>query len=63
MPGGVNSPVRSFNAVVSTPVFVFKAQGQSVYDVDGSAYFDYMTIKCPLLYLQAPKAWVFCRNI
>ena len=36
MSGGVNSPVRAFNAVKNTPFFVDKAQGAYIYDVDGS---------------------------
>mgnify|MGYP005761215319 CR=1 FL=1 len=35
MPGGVNSPVRAFNAVKKTPFFVERAQGAYIYDVDG----------------------------
>lgn len=42
MPGGVNSPVRAFNAVKSTPFFVEKAQGAYIFDVDGNKYVDYV---------------------
>lgn len=42
MPGGVNSPVRAFNAVKKTPFFVEKAQGPYIYDVDGNKYVDYV---------------------
>ncbi len=42
MPGGVNSPVRAFNAVKKTPFFVEKAQGAYIYDVDGNKYIDYV---------------------
>lgn len=42
MPGGVNSPVRAFNAVKKTPFFVDKAQGAYLYDVDGNKYIDYV---------------------
>ena len=35
MPGGVNSPVRAFNAVNRHPFFVDRAQGAYLYDVDG----------------------------
>lgn len=42
MPGGVNSPVRAFNAVKKTPFFVEKAQGPYIYDVDGNKYIDYV---------------------
>ncbi|MBF4985645.1 aspartate aminotransferase family protein, partial [Nonlabens mediterrranea] len=36
IPGGVNSPVRAFNAVGGTPVFVDHAKGAYLYDVDGN---------------------------
>ncbi|MBH44727.1 MAG: glutamate-1-semialdehyde-2,1-aminomutase [Gammaproteobacteria bacterium] len=42
MPGGVNSPVRSFKSVKSSPFIVSKAKGSSIYDVDGSKYIDYV---------------------
>ncbi len=42
MPGGVNSPVRAFNAVKKTPFFVKKAQGPYIYDVDENKYIDYV---------------------
>lgn len=42
MPGGVNSPVRAFNAVKKTPFFVERAQGAYIYDVDGNEYVDYV---------------------
>ena len=42
MPGGVNSPVRAFNAVKKTPFFVEKAQGAYIYDADGNKYIDYV---------------------
>ncbi len=42
MPGGVNSPVRAFGSVGRTPVFIEKAKGSKVYDVDGNEYIDYV---------------------
>jgi len=38
--GGVNSPVRAFRAVGGEPVFLERAEGARVYDVDGNAYVD-----------------------
>ena len=38
--GGVNSPVRAFRAVGGSPVFVERAQGAYIYDVDGHRYVD-----------------------
>lgn len=42
IPGGVNSPVRSFMAVKSTPPFIDKGKGSKLYDVDGNEYIDYI---------------------
>lgn len=43
IPGGVNSPVRSFNSVGGTPVFFQRAQGAYLFDVDGKPYIDYIS--------------------
>jgi glutamate-1-semialdehyde 2,1-aminomutase len=40
MPGGVSSPVRSFEAVGSQPFFVERAEGATITDVDGNTYID-----------------------
>jgi glutamate-1-semialdehyde 2,1-aminomutase len=40
IPGGVNSPVRAFEAVGSTPFFVARANGATITDVDGNEYVD-----------------------
>ena len=42
IPGGVNSPVRAFKAVGGTPVFIERAKGAYLYDVDGNRYIDYI---------------------
>jgi len=42
MPGGVNSPVRSFRSVGGTPYFVTNAEGPYVWDVEGNRYIDYV---------------------
>ena len=42
IPGGVNSPVRSFSGVGGTPVFIDHAQGAYIYDSEGKAYIDYV---------------------
>ena len=42
IPGGVNSPVRSFRAVGGTPYFVARAEGAHVWDADGRRYVDYV---------------------
>ena len=42
LPGGVNSPVRSFASVGGTPYFVDNAEGAHVWDVEGNRYIDYV---------------------
>ncbi len=42
IPGGVNSPVRSFRSVGGTPYFVARAEGPYVWDVEGHRYIDYV---------------------
>jgi glutamate-1-semialdehyde 2,1-aminomutase len=42
IPGGVNSPVRAFGSVGGDPVFVSRAQGAHLYDVEGRGYLDYV---------------------
>lgn len=49
MPGGVNSPVRSFKAVGRDPVFIASANGSKLYDVDGKEYIDYICSYGPLI--------------
>lgn len=49
MPGGVNSPVRSFRAVEGTPIFISRAKGAWVYDEDGNKYIDYIASWGPLI--------------
>ena len=48
IPGGVNSPVRSFRAVQGTPPFIARGQGARVWDVDGNEYIDYLGSWGPL---------------
>ena len=42
MPGGVNSPVRSFANVGGNPLFIACAKGSKIYDIDGNEYIDYV---------------------
>ncbi len=42
IPGGVNSPVRAFKSITHQPLFIDRAEGSRVYDVDGNAYIDYV---------------------
>ncbi|MFK7832810.1 MAG: glutamate-1-semialdehyde 2,1-aminomutase [Winogradskyella sp.] len=49
IPGGVNSPVRAFNAVGGTPIFAKSAKGAYVYDEDGNRFIDYINSWGPML--------------
>ena len=49
IPGGVNSPVRAFNAVGGTPRFVKRAQGAYFWDVEGTRYIDYIGSWGPMI--------------
>ena len=48
-PGGVNSPVRAFNAVGGTPRFIRSARGAWLTDVDGNDYVDLICSWGPML--------------
>lgn len=49
IPGGVNSPVRAFGPVGGQPVFIERAKGQYLYDVDGNQYIDYIGSWGPMI--------------
>ena len=49
IPGGVNSPVRAFKAVGGDPIFVEKAKGSYLYDVDGNKLIDYINSWGPMI--------------
>jgi glutamate-1-semialdehyde 2,1-aminomutase len=49
IPGGVNSPVRAFHSVGGTPLFIERAEGPYLYDVDGKAYIDYVASWGPMI--------------
>jgi len=55
LPGGVNSPVRGFTSVGATPVFIDRARGAHLVDVDGNKYIDYVMSWGPLIHGHAPK--------
>ena len=55
IPGGVNSPVRAFKSVGLDPVFIDRAQGCKIYDVDGNEYIDYICSWGPLMLGHSPK--------
>src|SRR4051812_31897077 len=49
IPGGVNSPVRSFRGVGGTPPFIASASGSYMYDIDGNKYIDYIGSWGPMI--------------
>ncbi|HEU5382708.1 MAG TPA: glutamate-1-semialdehyde 2,1-aminomutase [Ktedonobacteraceae bacterium] len=49
MPGGVNSPVRAFRGVGGDPVFIERASGSYLFDVDGNRYLDYVQSWGPMI--------------
>jgi glutamate-1-semialdehyde 2,1-aminomutase len=49
IPGGVNSPVRAFNAVGGTPIFIQEAKGAYLFDEDGNQYIDFISSWGPLI--------------
>jgi glutamate-1-semialdehyde 2,1-aminomutase len=50
IPGGVNSPVRAFQAVGGTPRFMARGQGPYLFDADGRRYVDLVCSWGPLLH-------------
>ncbi len=55
IPGGVNSPVRAFNSVGGTPLFIERGEGSRIYDVDGNEYIEYIGSWGPHLFGHNPK--------
>lgn len=55
IPGGVNSPVRAFNAVGGTPLFIEKAKGAYLFDADGNQLIDYIASWGPMILGHAHK--------
>ena len=49
MPGGVNSPVRTFNSVDTPAIFMDHGEGSHIYDIDGNEYIDYVLSWGPLI--------------
>jgi glutamate-1-semialdehyde 2,1-aminomutase len=49
IPGGVNSPVRACRSVEGDPVFIQRAEGSRLFDVDGNAYIDYVGSWGPMI--------------
>ncbi len=49
IPGGVNSPARAFRSVGGNPVFIAKAKGSRMWDIDGNEYIDYVSSWGPMI--------------
>jgi glutamate-1-semialdehyde 2,1-aminomutase len=62
LPGGVNSPVRAFRGVGQKPVFIAKAAGSKIYDIDGNEYIDYVCSWGPMILGHAHPAVVKAIN-
>jgi glutamate-1-semialdehyde 2,1-aminomutase len=58
LPGGVNSPVRAMRAIGREPLFIDRAQGAEITDVDGNRYVDYVCSWGPLIHGHAHPAIV-----
>jgi len=58
LPGGVDSPVRAFKSVGASPLFIRRASGASIEDVDGNRYIDYVMSWGPLIHGHAPRGLV-----
>ena len=58
LPGGVDSPVRAFTSVGATPLFIARASGAHLEDVDGNRFIDYVMSWGPLIHGHAPKGLV-----
>ena len=50
LPGGVNSPVRAMRAIGRDPIFIDRADGAEIVDVDGNRYVDYVCSWGPLIH-------------
>jgi glutamate-1-semialdehyde 2,1-aminomutase len=58
LPGGVDSPVRAFKAVGGSPLFISRASGARIHDVDGNTFIDYVMSWGPLIHGHAPRGLV-----
>src|SRR4051794_15092944 len=56
LPGGLNSPVRAMRAIGRDPIFVERASGAELTDIDGNGYVDYVCSRGPLIHGHAHPA-------
>ena len=62
LPGGVDSPVRAFKAVGAAPLFIKRASGAYIEDIDGNRFVDYVMSWGPLIHGHAPKGLIKALN-
>src|SRR5215470_12767470 len=58
LPGGVDSPVRAFKSVGGSPLFIKRASGSQIEDIDGNRFVDYVMSWGPLIHGHAPRGLV-----
>jgi glutamate-1-semialdehyde 2,1-aminomutase len=58
LPGGVDSPVRAFKSVGASPLFITRAKGSRLRDVDGNEFIDYVMSWGPLIHGHAPRGLI-----
>src|SRR3954452_19958618 len=58
LPGGVDSPDRAFKSVGASPLFIRRASGARIQDIDGNTYIDYVMSWGPLIHGHAPRGLV-----
>ncbi|MBZ0189622.1 MAG: glutamate-1-semialdehyde 2,1-aminomutase [Candidatus Obscuribacterales bacterium] len=58
IPGGVNSPFRSFHEVGGQAIFMKRGRGSRIYDIDGNSYIDYVGAWGPAILGHAPDHYI-----
>src|SRR6187551_2421685 len=58
LPGGVDSPVRAFKSVGGAPLFIKRAAGSRLTDVDGNTFIDYVMSWGPMIHGHAPRGQI-----
>src|SRR3954465_14631808 len=58
LPGGVDSPVRAFTSVGGAPLFIKRAAGARLTDVDGNTFIDYVMSWGPMIHGHAPRGQI-----
>jgi glutamate-1-semialdehyde 2,1-aminomutase len=58
LPGGVDSPVRAFKSVGGAPLFIKRAAGARLTDVDGNTFIDYVMSWGPMIHGHAPRGQI-----